>query len=159
RQQSLDIKMKSLNTEEGIEKEIRNQFSVAKPGEKMIFICRFIPAVRHVISIPAGTADMKFKKFILYTAFGGLIWNGILLVVGTQLQKNWDTIIQYSQIIDAVVIAAVILVIIWFFGTKIRNKNKGANKNAKTGKENKKRARRSNNSKSKRIQRKKAKTN
>lgn len=93
-------------------------------GEKTIFICRFIPAIRHVISLPAGAAEMNFKKFTLYTAAGGAIWNGILLIVGMQLKTHWDALIQYSTIIDAIVIAAVVIVIIWFFAKQIKKDKK-----------------------------------
>ncbi|MEI7961864.1 MAG: DedA family protein [archaeon] len=93
-------------------------------GEKTIFICRFIPAIRHVISLPAGAADMHFKKFVLYTTAGGAMWNAILLIVGMQLKQNWNTLIQYSTILDAIVIGAVIIVIIWFFSKQIRKNNK-----------------------------------
>ncbi|MEM4267095.1 MAG: DedA family protein, partial [Candidatus Nanoarchaeia archaeon] len=53
-----------------------------KHGEKTIFFSRFIPAVRHVISIPAGTGKMNLAKFSIYTFAGSLIWNSILIYAG-----------------------------------------------------------------------------
>ena len=47
-------------------------------GGKTIFISRFIPVVRHLISIPAGLARMPLIPFILYTAVGATLWNGFL---------------------------------------------------------------------------------
>ncbi len=91
-----------------------------KHGEKMIFICRFIPVIRHVISIPAGIAQMNFKKFILYTAIGGLLWNAFLIYVGMQLQQNWDVILKYSQWIDILAIIVIVIAIAWFVGTKLK---------------------------------------
>lgn len=99
-----------------------------KHGEGAIFICRFIPAIRHVISIPAGAAEMNIKKFILYTAAGGAIWNGILLIIGMQLKQNWGTILSYSTIIDAAVILAVIIGIIWFIYTHAKRNKPSARK-------------------------------
>ncbi len=100
-----------------------------KHGSKTIFICRFIPVIRHVISIPAGTAKMDLKKFILYTALGGLIWNSILLYVGILLQKNWETILEYSQWIDLIVIIIVIILLAMFLKKTIKHKkNKIAKK-------------------------------
>lgn len=90
-----------------------------KHGEKMIFVCRFIPVIRHVISIPAGTAEMNFKKFVLYTAIGGLLWNAFLIYVGMQLQKNWEVILQYSQWIDILAIVVIVIAVIWFAKSRI----------------------------------------
>jgi len=99
-----------------------------KHGEKMIFVCRFIPVIRHVISLPAGTAQMHFRKFIIYTAIGGLMWNSILIYIGIQLEQNWNMLIQYSQLIDIVAIIAIIILIIWF----VKSKKSGARKTKPT---------------------------
>jgi membrane protein DedA with SNARE-associated domain len=93
-----------------------------KHGEKTIFICRFIPAVRHVISLPAGTAKMNLKKFVAYTALGGLIWNCFLIWAGIQLQQNWNVVVKYGEQLDVVVITLVIIGLIWFIATRIKRK-------------------------------------
>ena len=51
-------------------------------GSISTFIGRLMPAVRHLISIPAGLARMKLSNFIIFTALGSLIWNSILAVAG-----------------------------------------------------------------------------
>ncbi|NLI35911.1 MAG: DedA family protein [Bacteroidales bacterium] len=51
-------------------------------GSISTFIGRLMPAVRHLISIPAGLARMKLSNFVLFTALGSLIWNSILAVAG-----------------------------------------------------------------------------
>lgn len=86
----------------------------SKHGAKTIFISRFIPVVRHLISIPAGIGKMNLKKFIAYTILGGLIWNSFLLYMGVILQNNWTIIQQYSHPIDYVIIILFILAVIWF---------------------------------------------
>ncbi len=74
-------------------------------GGITILVCRFIPVVRHLISIPAGMGSMRLPSFILFTVVGAGIWNSILTWCGFQLQKNWGTILRYSHVIDVVVVA------------------------------------------------------
>jgi membrane protein DedA with SNARE-associated domain len=85
-----------------------------KRGEITILICRFIPVVRHLISIPAGIGKMNFARFSLYTLVGGTIWNTILLAAGVWLKERWDIIHQYSREIDYVVAALLLLAMGWW---------------------------------------------
>lgn len=74
-----------------------------KLGDKTIFFSRFIPVIRHLISIPAGVGEMKFGKFVLYTAIGAGLWNSFLAYAGFRLKSHWEEIRHYSQTIDIVV--------------------------------------------------------
>jgi membrane protein DedA with SNARE-associated domain len=73
-------------------------------GQTTIFIARFIPVVRHFISIPAGAAKMNILKFALYTLIGAGIWNSLLTFLGFKLKQNWNTVMAYSHYIDATMI-------------------------------------------------------
>ncbi len=96
----------------------------SKHGAKTIFISRFIPVVRHLISIPAGIGKMPLKKFITYTLLGGIIWNTFLLYTGVLLQDNWTLVQKYSHPIDIVIIILFIVAIIWFIWRHfVKNKN------------------------------------
>lgn len=58
-----------------------------KHGAASTFFGRLIPAVRQLISIPAGIARMNIGTFAAFTALGALIWNGILGALGFWLSK------------------------------------------------------------------------
>ena len=85
-----------------------------KNGEKTIFIGRFIPVVRHVISIPAGIGKIKIPKFIIYTLIGGTIWNTFLLFLGYKLAENWTMVHKYSAVLDIIVIILLVIIIAWY---------------------------------------------
>ncbi len=86
----------------------------ARHGKKTIFIARFIPVVRHLISIPAGLARMSLGPFILYTAVGASLWNGFLTYLGVRLKKNWYLIQQYTHVLDYVVVACLLAGLAYF---------------------------------------------
>ena len=82
-------------------------------GGKTIFISRFIPVVRHLISIPAGLARMPLTPFILYTAVGATLWNGFLTYLGFRLKQNWPLIQKYTHILDYFVVAGLIGAVVY----------------------------------------------
>ena len=56
-----------------------------KHGAISTFVGRLIPAIRQLISIPAGLARMKMGPFLLYTTLGAGIWNCVLAAIGHYL--------------------------------------------------------------------------
>ncbi len=66
-----------------------------KHGKTSTFIGRLVPAVRQLISIPAGLANMNMKDFIIYTIAGAGIWNIILAVIGYYIYDFREQIFPY----------------------------------------------------------------
>ncbi len=92
----------------------------AKHGSSTIFISRFIPIVRHLISIPAGLGKMRLLPFCVYTVVGATIWNSFLLVCGFKLRQNWRVVQQYSHELDIIMLVALAIGGIWFVATHIK---------------------------------------
>lgn len=97
-----------------------------KHGVISTLIGRLIPAIRQLISIPAGLSKMSIWKFMIYTCLGAGVWNAVLVGIGlifhSQIGKEEliAKISHYSHIIGYTAIALVIALIIFFIyqGTK-----------------------------------------
>lgn len=70
-----------------------------KNGNTSTFIGRLVPAVRQLISIPAGLSRMNIRNFILYTTAGAGIWNIILAVIGYFIYDIREKIFPYIEYI------------------------------------------------------------
>jgi len=95
-----------------------------KYGEGTVFISRFIPVVRHLISIPAGVGRMNPYKFFFYTLLGAAGWNAILTYVGYVMKDRWKEILKYTEVLDMLIISAIVLIVALFI-YKHRKMTKG----------------------------------
>ena len=97
-----------------------------KKGKITVFICRFVPIVRSLISIPAGMSRMKLGPFLLLTTTGTAIWNVVLVWLGRFAGASWEKIAGYTDIyakIALVVLAiAVIIAGVVFYKKRIQKK-------------------------------------
>lgn len=88
-----------------------------KHGAIATFTGRLVPAVRQLISLPAGLARMKMGNFLLFTFLGAGIWNSILATIGYYLQsvvpedQLMGQVEKYSEELKIVIIAVVVLVV------------------------------------------------
>jgi len=84
----------------------------AKRGNITVFICRFVPIVRSLISIPAGTAKMNFGVFLMLTLLGTAIWNTVLVVLGSFAGEAWESVLVYIDRYSTIALIALLLVIL-----------------------------------------------
>ena len=95
-----------------------------KYGTRAIFNGRCIPVIRSLISIPAGTAKVKLSKFLIYTTLGSLLWNTILVCLGSYMGENWQVIVtifeEYSLIIAALILIALVYGSVKWYRKKIK---------------------------------------
>jgi membrane protein DedA with SNARE-associated domain len=85
-----------------------------KYGDGTVFVSRFIPVVRHLISIPAGVGRMNPYKFFVYTLLGAAAWNAILTYVGYVMKDRWKEILRYTEVLDMLIIFAIIILVALF---------------------------------------------
>jgi len=94
---------------------------VDSKGAWSVFVARFIPGLRSVISIPAGLLRMKIKPFVVLTAAGSLIWGGVLIYVGYSAGPLWQSslnALSASATQAALVLVAVlsVLYVVYYLG-------------------------------------------
>ncbi len=90
----------------------RAEIYFARHGSATVLIARFLPVVRHLISIPAGIARMSVPKFLLQTFLGATIWGGGLMVVGYVLGSRWEEVATHAKKFDLVIAALIVLAIV-----------------------------------------------
>lgn len=91
-----------------------------KHGATSTIFGRLVPAVRQLISIPAGLAGMRLGKFLLYTTIGAGIWNTVLAFIGWGIynytdykttQDVYQQAVKYSHEIGYVILALAVVVV------------------------------------------------
>jgi len=90
-------------------------------GEMIVLLSRVLPILRTFISLPAGVAKMKLRKFITYTVVGCFIWSYILTQIGVVLGENWSSLEVYFRKFDVVIVGAGVLVVVWYVWHKTRH--------------------------------------
>ncbi|MCD7036304.1 DedA family protein [Metabacillus sp. GX 13764] len=87
-----------------------------KYGPGVIFSARFIPVVRHAISIPAGIAKMPVWHFIGYTVGAIVPWTILFLYLGMSLGSDWKEVKEKAQpFVMPLIIIFVVVMIVYIF--------------------------------------------
>jgi len=90
----------------------RTEAFFARHGKKTILIGRFLPVIRHIISVPAGIARMPLPGFFLQTFLGATIWGGVLIVLGYYVGANWEALTSTLKRVDHVIGAILVLALV-----------------------------------------------
>jgi membrane protein DedA with SNARE-associated domain len=88
-------------------------------GGGAVFVCRLVPGVRSLISIPAGICGMGLPKFLLYTAVGSAIWTAALAYLGHKLGENYQAVEKYVGPVSYVVLGVIVA---WFLTVVIKRR-------------------------------------
>jgi membrane protein DedA with SNARE-associated domain len=99
--------------------DLTERYFHQRQGAYTIFLARFIPVIRHFISIPAGMGRMPLLPFMLMTLTGATLWNGFLLYCGLRLREHWTLVQKYSHQVDVVIIILAIVFMAWFLRSRL----------------------------------------
>jgi membrane protein DedA with SNARE-associated domain len=77
-------------------------------GAPAVMFGRVIPITRTFISVPAGVFGMNLKQFILFTAIGDAMWNGLLTAAGYLLRAQYEQVRDYLNPLATVVLTIVV---------------------------------------------------
>ncbi|MEN0603805.1 DedA family protein [Listeria monocytogenes] len=95
-----------------------------KYGSWAVFLCRMIPLIRSLISIPAGMTKMKMSRFLILTTAGSLLWNTVLIGLGAMLGESWSEIVvfmdSFSTIIYSIIAILVVVGLGFFFRARFK---------------------------------------
>lgn len=91
-------------------------------GSVSTFVGRLVPAIRQLISIPAGFVRMDLKKFFLFTTLGSGAWTIILAILGYQFGANQELLSQYYKEISWFFVAVFALLIGYYAVVKTNGK-------------------------------------
>jgi len=84
-----------------------------------VLVCRCVPLVRSLVSIPAGFRRMDPVRFTAFTVLGSLVWNTTLVGAGYILGDNWGKVAEYIDVLQYVVIAVFVVFAGWWIWTRL----------------------------------------
>jgi membrane protein DedA with SNARE-associated domain len=87
----------------------------ARHGAAVVFFGRLLPAIRTLISVPAGIVRMPMRPFLLYSTIGSLIWTSLLTMAGYLLQSQYTLVEQYVDPVSKGVLVLVLAVYVYRF--------------------------------------------
>lgn len=82
-------------------------------GSMTVFVARLLPAIRTVISLPAGIASMPLFLFVIYTLSGSFLWSLVLTIVGLQLGREWANIQHFTHPLTYSVLFVIVVIVLF----------------------------------------------
>ncbi|MCB4824556.1 DedA family protein [Roseicella aerolata] len=91
----------------------RAREAFARWGAPAVFAGRLVPAVRTLISVPAGIAAMGLGRFLAWTTLGTALWTAFLAGMGYLLEDRYDAVARWVNPISNVVVGALALLYLY----------------------------------------------
>ncbi|EIK52424.1 alkaline phosphatase [Stutzerimonas stutzeri TS44] len=82
-------------------------------GRKAVFFGRLVPAIRTLISVPAGIARMPLRSFVFYTLAGSSIWTFLLALAGYLLHAEYERVAEYLDPGSKIVLGVIVLIYLY----------------------------------------------
>lgn len=93
-------------------------------GSLVVFMGRFVPLIRSIVSVPAGLDAMPLPRFLALTAAGSGIWNAVFITVGYRLGADYELVERYMAPVSTAVLAILALVLVWLVVRRLRERSR-----------------------------------
>jgi membrane protein DedA with SNARE-associated domain len=94
----------------------------AEHGRSAVLFGRLVPVVRSFVSMPAGVVRMPWPQFLLYTALGSAVWNGLLIGAGVALGTQYELVQRYVGLLDRALVLTVVVALAWLVVRHLRRR-------------------------------------
>jgi membrane protein DedA with SNARE-associated domain len=88
-------------------------------GAAAVFLCRLVPGIRSLISVPAGIERMNLTVFLILSVLGTGIWAGLLAYLGRILGRNYEKVSTYLSPARYVVLGGLL---VWYIVHVVRHR-------------------------------------
>lgn len=88
-------------------------------AERAVLICRCVPLMRSLISLPAGVRRMPLPRFLVLTMTGSLVWNTALIGAGYVMGDRWESVGRPIEYLQGLVVAGIVVAVAWFVWRRI----------------------------------------
>lgn len=82
-------------------------------GGPVVLFGRMVPAIRSVVSVPAGIAHMPVRRFLLYSGIGSFLWTTLLMTAGYRLGEDFDKVAVWAGPVSNGVVTLLIVGYLW----------------------------------------------